>query len=104
MISKKGSNFDIIIISGEYYDDHPLSPVGVIARVLDAKGYSVGIIEKPETKTREVEGLVEACGFFGLDKGIIVTEDHSDNERVSGIDISYIPLWEFCSEAIFGKT
>lgn len=49
MISKTGANFDIIIISGEYYDDHPLSPVGVIARVLDAKGYNVGIIEKPKT-------------------------------------------------------
>ncbi len=51
MISKTGSNFDIIIITGEYYDDHPLSPAGVIARVLDAKGYSVGIIEKPESKS-----------------------------------------------------
>lgn len=50
MISKKGNDFDIIIITGEYYDDHPLSPVGVIARVLDAKGFLVGVIEKPETK------------------------------------------------------
>lgn len=54
MIAKTGSNFDIIIITGEYYDDHPLSPVGIIARVLDAKGYSVGIIEKPETKDQFV--------------------------------------------------
>lgn len=50
MISKSGSNFDIILISGEFYDDHPLSPVGIIARVLDAKGYRVGIIEKPKTE------------------------------------------------------
>jgi len=50
MIAKTGKNFDIIMITGEYYDDHPLSPVGVISRVLDAKGYSVGIIEKPETE------------------------------------------------------
>jgi uncharacterized radical SAM protein YgiQ len=50
MIAKSGKDFDIILISGEYYDDHPLSPVGIIARVLDAKGFSVGIIEKPETK------------------------------------------------------
>jgi len=49
MIAKTGEDFDIIILTGEYYDDHPLSPVGVIARVLDEKGYSVGIIEKPET-------------------------------------------------------
>ncbi|MDG6218944.1 MAG: YgiQ family radical SAM protein [Candidatus Thermoplasmatota archaeon] len=52
MISKTGHDFDIIIITGEYYDDHPLSPVGVIARALDANGYRVGIIEKPETKNQ----------------------------------------------------
>jgi uncharacterized radical SAM protein YgiQ len=50
MIAKTGNDFDIIIITAEYYDDHPLSPVGIIARVLDAKGFSVGIIEKPQTK------------------------------------------------------
>lgn len=50
MIAKTGRDFDIILITGEYYDDHPLSPVGVIAKVLDAKGYRVGIIEKPQTK------------------------------------------------------
>jgi uncharacterized radical SAM protein YgiQ len=47
MIEKAGNGFDIILVSGEYYDDHPLSPVGVIARVLDSKSYRVGIIEKP---------------------------------------------------------
>ena len=50
MISSHGKDFDIILITGEYYDDHPLSPAGVIARVLDAKGFMVGIIEKPQTK------------------------------------------------------
>jgi len=50
MISKTGENFDIILITGEHYDDHPLSPAGVIAKVLDAKGYSVGIIETPDWK------------------------------------------------------
>lgn len=50
MISREGKDFDIIIVTGEYYDDHPLSGVGIIARVLDAKGFSVGIIEKPYSK------------------------------------------------------
>lgn len=52
MISKnpiKGQ-FDIVLLTAEHYDDHPLSPAGVIARVLDAKGFSVGIIAKPVTK------------------------------------------------------
>ena len=35
MIAEKGTGFDVILISGEPYADHPLSGVGVIARVLD---------------------------------------------------------------------
>ena len=50
MTSKKGSNFDVILFTAEYYCDHPLSPAGVITKVLDAKGFSVGVIEKPKTK------------------------------------------------------
>jgi len=62
MISKTGKNFDIILITGEYYDDHPLSPAGIIARVLDAKGFSVGIIEKPQIKEHYTRlGLPKLC-------------------------------------------
>ncbi|MDD5253655.1 MAG: YgiQ family radical SAM protein [Candidatus Nanoarchaeia archaeon] len=50
MIAKSGKDFDVIIITAEYYEDHPYSPAGVIAKVLEAKGFSVGIIEKPEKK------------------------------------------------------
>ncbi len=50
MIKKTGKDFDIIIITAEPYDDHPLSPAGVIAKVLDAKGYSIGIIDTPDWK------------------------------------------------------
>lgn len=50
MIATKGNNFDIIIITAEYYDDHPFSGVGIISRVLDSKGFNVGIIERPKTK------------------------------------------------------
>ena len=62
MISRTGKSFDVIIITGEYYDDHPLSPAGVIARVLDAKGYNAGIIEKPacEADYRKL-GLPALC-------------------------------------------
>jgi uncharacterized radical SAM protein YgiQ len=45
-----GTEFDVIIITAEYYEDHPFSPTAIIAKVLSAKGYSVGIIEKPKIK------------------------------------------------------
>lgn len=35
MISSKGNNFDVILVSGECYVDHPCSGVGVLAKVLE---------------------------------------------------------------------
>ncbi len=69
-ISRSGRNFDIILVTAEHWDDHPLSPVGVIARVLDAKGFSVGIIEKPVTEA-DFERLGEPELFFGVTAGSI---------------------------------
>jgi uncharacterized radical SAM protein YgiQ len=76
MISKTGTDLDIILISGEYYDDHPLSPLGVIARVLDAKGYRVGIIEKPKTKADFMRlGTPAFC--FGISSGSVDSMVHN---------------------------
>jgi len=76
MIAKTGNDFDIILISGEYYDDHPLSPVGVIAKVLDAKGYRVGVIEKPEKK-QDYMVLGAPRLFFGVTSGSIDSMVHN---------------------------
>jgi len=76
MISKTENNLDIILITGEYHDDHPLSPVGVIAKVLDAKGYRVGIIEKPETQEHYTKlGTPRLC--FGVTSGSIDSMVHN---------------------------
>jgi uncharacterized radical SAM protein YgiQ len=76
MIAKTGSDFDIILITGEYYDDHPLSPVGIIAKVLDAKGYRVGVIEKPEIKEHYTKlGVPQLC--FGVTSGSIDSMVHN---------------------------
>jgi uncharacterized radical SAM protein YgiQ len=72
MISQKGSGFDIILISGEPYADHPLSGVGVIARVLDAKGYRVGIVGRPDWKKEtDFKRLGRPRLFFGITSGSI---------------------------------
>jgi uncharacterized radical SAM protein YgiQ len=76
MIAKTGSGFDIILITGEYYDDHPLSPVGIIAKVLDAKDYRVGVIEKPQTKEHFTKlGAPRLC--FGVTSGSIDSMVHN---------------------------
>jgi len=70
MIATSGSGFDVILISGEPYVDHPLSAVGVIARVLDAKGYKVGVTGRPDWKA---DGDFLKLGrprlFFGITSG-----------------------------------
>ena len=70
MISRTGKNFDIILITAEYWDDHPLSPVGMIARVLEHNGYKVGIIEKP-IKEADFTRLGSPKLFFGVTAGSI---------------------------------
>jgi uncharacterized radical SAM protein YgiQ len=72
MIATKGSGFDVILVSGEPYADHPLSGVGVIARALDARGYSVGVIERPDWRRDEdFLKLGPPRLFFGLTSGSI---------------------------------
>ena len=76
MITTTMENCDIILISGEYWDDHPLSPVGVIARVLDDKGYHVGIIERPENDD-DFMRLGRPKLFFGVSSGSVDSMVHN---------------------------
>jgi uncharacterized radical SAM protein YgiQ len=72
MIARKGSGFDIILVSGEPYVDHPMSPAGVIARVLEAAGYKVGVIDRPDWRTdRDFLKLGAPRLFFGVTSGSI---------------------------------
>jgi uncharacterized radical SAM protein YgiQ len=72
MIATKGTGFDVILVSGEPYADHPLSPVGMIARVLDAEGWKVGVIECPDWKTKDdFLKLGRPRLFFGITSGSI---------------------------------
>ncbi len=72
MIATAGTGFDIILVSGEPYADHPLSPVGMIARVLDAEGFSVGVIDGPDWKKKDdFLKLGRPRLFFGVTSGSI---------------------------------
>jgi uncharacterized radical SAM protein YgiQ len=64
--------FDVILISGDYWADHPHSGVGVIARVLEHSGYSVGIIEKPNWENiADFTRLGLPRLFFGITSGAV---------------------------------
>ena len=68
MISFSNTDNDIILVSAQGYEDHPLSPVGMIAKVLDSEGYNVGIIERPESDT-DIQKLGRPKLFFGVTSG-----------------------------------
>ncbi len=66
------SRFDVILVGGDPYADHPSSGLGVIKRILEAGGFSVGIITRPDWKS-DTDFL--RCGrprlFFGVTSGSI---------------------------------
>ncbi len=63
---------DFILISGEPYADHPLSGVGVIARVLAAEGWRVGVIGRPDWRRPEdFQRLGRPRLAFGVTSGSI---------------------------------
>jgi radical SAM superfamily enzyme YgiQ (UPF0313 family) len=62
--------YDIIIVSGEPYVDHPFSGVGVIKKVLEDKGYSVAVIETPRwDRDDDFIKFGKPKLFFGVSSG-----------------------------------
>lgn len=67
---KDFTSFDVIFITGDPYYDHPLSGIAILSRLLDNKGYKVGIIAQPETDEE-----YQVCGkpnhFFCITSGML---------------------------------
>jgi hypothetical protein len=49
----------------------------------------------PDVKAREVEGLMEALKTYGLQEGLILTENEYDTFECEGIRISVMPIWKW---------
>ena len=45
------SQLDFILITGDAYVDHPSFGTAIISRVIEAEGFSVGIIAQPDWKS-----------------------------------------------------
>ena len=53
-ISARGwQQLDFIIISGDAYVDHPSFGTAIIGRLLEAKGFRIGLIAQPDWKNLE---------------------------------------------------
>ena len=62
--------FDIILVTGDAYVDHPSFGTALIGRVLWDAGFSVGVIAQPDAKTqKDFTVLGEPRLFFGISSG-----------------------------------
>jgi len=53
MITRGWRELDILLVTGDAYFDHPTHGAAVIGRVLEAAGYRVGIIARPQWKSSD---------------------------------------------------
>ncbi|MDD1678752.1 MAG: YgiQ family radical SAM protein [Methanomicrobiales archaeon] len=62
--------FDIVLVSGDAYVDHPLFCTALIGRVLQDRGFSVGIIAQPDWRSNDDFMKLGAPRlFFGVTSG-----------------------------------
>ncbi|MBQ2827985.1 MAG: YgiQ family radical SAM protein [Clostridia bacterium] len=65
---------DFVYVTGDAYVDHPSFGVSIISRVLEAKGYKVGIISQPDWNNNQ------AFKIFGKPRlGFLVTSGNIDS-------------------------
>jgi uncharacterized radical SAM protein YgiQ len=63
---------DIILVTGDAYVDHPSFGAAVIGRVLESRGFRVGIIAQPDwLSTTDITRLGKPRLFFGVTSGNI---------------------------------
>jgi uncharacterized radical SAM protein YgiQ len=66
--------FDIILVTGDAYVDHPSFGTALVGRALWDAGFTVGIIAQPDWKTSaDFTGLGKPRLFFGISSGNVDT-------------------------------
>ncbi len=72
-LRKRGWDWvDVVLVSGDAYVDHPSFPAALLGRLLESKGYRVGIVARPDIQNPE---SIAALGlprlFFGVTSGAL---------------------------------
>ncbi|WP_342306422.1 ATP-binding protein [Methanolobus sp. ZRKC5] len=55
-------------------------------------------LENPDTRKREIEGLLEALKAYKLKEGLILTDDSEDEIKMNGRKIIVTPIWKWMLE------
>ncbi len=82
--------FDIILVTGDAYVDHPSFGAAVIGRVLWDAGYSVGIIAQPGWKSdTDFKKLGKPRLFFGVTSGNVdsMVNNYTANLKIRSDDV-----------------
>ncbi|HSN92504.1 MAG TPA: YgiQ family radical SAM protein [Anaeromyxobacteraceae bacterium] len=70
-LARRGwADLDVLLVSGDAYVDHPTFGAAVIGRVLEARGFRVGIVAQPDWRSpRDVARLGRPRLFVGVTSG-----------------------------------
>jgi len=63
-------SYDVIFVTGELFFDHPMSGVAILKRLLEKYGYSVAVIEQPQS-SKDLTKFGKPNLFFGVTSGSI---------------------------------
>jgi len=86
-------DLDVILITGDAYVDHPAYGVALIGRVLESKGYRVGVIAQPDWRSvNDFKRLGRPRLFFGITSGNVdsMVANYTANKRPRQAD-DYAP-------------
>jgi predicted AAA+ superfamily ATPase len=82
---------EVYFYKGKYECDFVVKEGHSISEALQVSS----VLSDKKTTEREIRGLTEACKYFGLKKGIIITNDESQDMESDGIRIKYVPLYKW---------
>ncbi len=91
------SQFDIILVTGDAYVDHPSFGTGLIGRVLWDAGYTVGVIARPDWRSAaDFTALGAPRLFFGISSGNVdsMVNNYTPNKKRRSDDV-YAPGRKF---------
>ena len=99
MKARNWDNLDILLITGDAYVDHPSFGIALLSRLLEHKGYKVGIIAQPKVNTRNLQFTKEETRkdflklgiprlFIGITSGVLdsMLNNYTANKRIRTTD------------------
>ena len=75
---------DVILVTGDAYVDHPSYGISMIARLLESRGWRVGIIAQPDWRgADDFQALGEPRLFFGISGGNVdsMVANYTSNKK-----------------------